>query len=391
MAPQYIYDVFLSFSGFDTRNNFTSHLLAALEQHGIHTFRDDRKLNKGEYIRYELLKAIEESRISLVVLSKSYATSSWCLDELVKIMECKKALQQIVLPIFYYVEPSDVRVQKGSLAEAFSKHEECFKKGSDGRVEKWREALTEVANLSGWDVPKVANGDEAHLIRQVVEEVQKKLYLAHVHVACHQIGPESRLQKLKKKLKTERDDVRIVAIWGIGGIGLSMASSSSANTANDYPTYPTCKCGKAAPLRRSKAIPNQGRRFLGCANYEIRQKRCNYFHWVDPPTREKELEAKKVGLGRNSEDMGKMIQQLSKEKKKLKKKMMAQEAKVNLKKKLMAQEAKVNLKKKLMAQEAKANSYKMKCMMLIVACIILWLTIILFKSVTNNSNLKLYY
>ncbi|KAI8522793.1 hypothetical protein RHMOL_Rhmol13G0024100 [Rhododendron molle] len=158
ISAQFKYDVFLSFSGVDTRNNFTSHLLAALERHGFHTFRDDTKLNRGEYIGYELLKAIEESRISLVILSKNYASSRWCLDELVKIVECRKTLQQIVLPIFYNVEPSDVRAQKGSLAEAFAKHEERLKEGSGGRVEKWRQALTEVANLSGWDLPKVANG-----------------------------------------------------------------------------------------------------------------------------------------------------------------------------------------------------------------------------------------
>ncbi|KAI8522802.1 hypothetical protein RHMOL_Rhmol13G0024700 [Rhododendron molle] len=219
IATQFKYDVFLSFSGVDTSKNFTSHLSAALERHGFHTFIDDKELKRGEYISDELLKAIEESRISLVILSKNYASSRWCLDELVKIMECRKKLQQIVFPIFHGVEPSDVRAQKGSLAEAFAKHEERFKEGSDGRVKKWREALTEVANLSGWDLPKVANGDEAHLIRKVVEEVQNNLNIVLLHVACHEIGLESRLQKLKLLLKMETDDVRIVAIWGMGGIG----------------------------------------------------------------------------------------------------------------------------------------------------------------------------
>lgn len=140
ISTQFKFDVFLSFSGVDTRNNFTSHLLDALERHGFHTFRDDTKLNLGEFISDALLKAIEESRISLVVLSKNYAASRWCLGELVKIMECRKTLQQIVLPIFYNAEPSDVRRQKGSLAGAFAKHEERLKESSDGRVKKWREA-----------------------------------------------------------------------------------------------------------------------------------------------------------------------------------------------------------------------------------------------------------
>ncbi|XP_058197284.1 disease resistance protein RPV1-like [Rhododendron vialii] len=166
IPPQRRYDVFLSFSGIDTRNNFTSHLLSALERHGFHTFRDNTNLNRGEDIGYKLLKAIEDSRISLVILSRNYAASRWCLDELVKIMECWKTLQHIVFPIFYGVGPTDVRAQKGSLAEAFDKHAERFKDQSSlgSKVEKWKEALTQIANLLGWDLPKLDNGSESRYI-----------------------------------------------------------------------------------------------------------------------------------------------------------------------------------------------------------------------------------
>ncbi|XP_058197289.1 disease resistance protein RUN1-like [Rhododendron vialii] len=53
------YDVFLNFSGVDTSKKFTIHLLAALERHGFHTFIDDKELKRGEYMDYELLKAID--------------------------------------------------------------------------------------------------------------------------------------------------------------------------------------------------------------------------------------------------------------------------------------------------------------------------------------------
>ena len=84
------YDVFLSFRGIDTRTNFTDHLYAALNQKGIFTFRDDEELERGTVISIELLKAIEESRFAIVILSKDYASSSWCLTELAKIIECMK-------------------------------------------------------------------------------------------------------------------------------------------------------------------------------------------------------------------------------------------------------------------------------------------------------------
>ncbi|KAG5548687.1 hypothetical protein RHGRI_014138 [Rhododendron griersonianum] len=124
-----------------------------------------------------------------------------------------------------------------------------------------------------------------------------------------------------------------------------MASSSSATTQYEYPT---CLCGNPAPLRRSKTIANPGRRFLGCANYEIKEKRCKYFYWVDPPTRENELEPKNAELEHRLEDMEKKNQQLNKENKKL--------------------------KKKLMAVEAKMNSYKLWCIILMVVCIMYWFT-----------------
>ncbi|KDO40203.1 hypothetical protein CISIN_1g047667mg [Citrus sinensis] len=144
------YDVFLSFRGEDTRKSFTGHLYAALKNKGIYVFRDDKELEKGGSISPELLKAIEESRISIIVLSKNYASSTWCLDELAKIVECKNRKDQI-LPIFYDVEPTVVRKQTASFGEAFAKHEEAFRNNVE-KVQTWRDALKTVANKSGWEL-----------------------------------------------------------------------------------------------------------------------------------------------------------------------------------------------------------------------------------------------
>jgi len=66
-------------------------------------YRDDENLPRGEVIQTKLMKAIESSRIAVVVFSRNFATSEWWLDELVKIMECKSQLGQKVLPVFYNV------------------------------------------------------------------------------------------------------------------------------------------------------------------------------------------------------------------------------------------------------------------------------------------------
>ena len=143
-SPRKKYDVFLSFRGEDTRKNFTDHLYAAFKKSGIETFRDDSKLEAGEEIAPELLKAIQESWCSVIVLSETYTFSGWCLDELAEIVEQRKQRGHKIFPIFYKVDPSDLRKQKGKVGEAFVKH------GNKDKTQSWRTALTEVANLKGW-------------------------------------------------------------------------------------------------------------------------------------------------------------------------------------------------------------------------------------------------
>ena len=142
------YDVFLSFRGEDTRTKFTDHLYAGLKRKGISVFRDNEKLKRGTFIAPELLKAIEELRFVVV---RDYTSSRWCLIELTKIVECMQKMQLVVLPVFHYVDPSDVRNQRGTFAEAFALHEERLK-DSIGTVQTWKAALTKVANLAGWDL-----------------------------------------------------------------------------------------------------------------------------------------------------------------------------------------------------------------------------------------------
>ncbi|KAF3943766.1 hypothetical protein CMV_029705 [Castanea mollissima] len=158
------FDVFLSFRGEDTRLGFIGHLYNALCQQGINTFIDDN-LQRGEEISVGLLKVIESSRISIIVFSENYASSKWCMDELAKIVECKKK-DQLVLPVFYNIDPSEVRNQEGKFGEALSKHEEKLK---DYKVQSWREALFEAANISGWHYKHSCN--EFEFIQGIVEEI----------------------------------------------------------------------------------------------------------------------------------------------------------------------------------------------------------------------------
>ncbi|KAM0001569.1 putative TIR domain-containing protein [Helianthus debilis subsp. tardiflorus] len=147
------YDVFLSFRGVDTRNGFTDHLYNTLLGARINTFLDDEEIETGEPLKPELESAIRSSRACIIVLSENYASSRWCLDELVLILEQKRKFNQIVIPIFYHVEPTDVRKQQSTFMKAMAQHKERMNAEAQ-KMELWERALTQVANLKG----VVANG-----------------------------------------------------------------------------------------------------------------------------------------------------------------------------------------------------------------------------------------
>ncbi|XP_024043493.1 disease resistance protein RPS6 isoform X2 [Citrus clementina] len=214
------YEVFLNFRGEDTRKSFTCYLYDKLyEGKKIKTFIDDEELRRGDEISPALLNAIEGSKISVVIFSKDYASSKWCLNELVKILECKNTNGQIIIPVFYGVSPSDVRHQNGTFGDRFDELKKQFEDKPE-MVLKWRDALTETSHLAGHESTKFRH--DAELVNKIVEDVLKKLEKITVSTDSSNglVGLNSRIEQIKPFLCMDLwDTVRIVGIWGTGGIG----------------------------------------------------------------------------------------------------------------------------------------------------------------------------
>ncbi|KAL1075428.1 hypothetical protein V6Z11_D11G362600 [Gossypium hirsutum] len=209
------YDVFLSFRGEVTRNNFTDHLYDALSRSGIVTFRDDPKLEAGEEIEPELFKAIQQSWCSVVIFSHTYAFSSWCLDELSEIVKQHNNDGHKVFPIFYHVDPSDLRKQKEKVEEAFARHKERYKEDSE-KIQRWRNALIQVAGIKGWHLN---NEHESEFIKDIVKKISAKLCRTYPSTHSDLVGISERLEDLYLKINIGEDDVRVIGIFGMGGIG----------------------------------------------------------------------------------------------------------------------------------------------------------------------------
>ncbi|XP_006356543.2 uncharacterized protein, partial [Solanum tuberosum] len=244
------YDAFLSFRGDDTRNNFVAHLYKRLEDIGINVFKDDVKLKRGKFISTELLKAIEESRTAIIIFSEDYASSTWCLEELTMIMECVDKKEQKAYPVFYNIEPSDIRMKgkNSRFARALDKHVEYFKsnfeklvteheedlqyslqkvlaidetvlKDNLEKVQRWKHALHKAAGIAGLDVRQTASGNEAESIEKIVNDNFQIMHHSVSATEKYLVGIESRMGEVESLFKVRSGDVCFVGIWGIGGIG----------------------------------------------------------------------------------------------------------------------------------------------------------------------------
>ncbi|CAI9269647.1 unnamed protein product [Lactuca saligna] len=221
----YTYDVFLSFRGDDTRHGFTNQLYKALMDAKITTFLDDEEIEIGEDLKPELESAIKASRASVIVLSMNYATSTWCLDELVLILEQHLTSNHIVFPLFYHVEPTNVRKQKCSFGDAMAMHRHRMEAETNAnkrsklaeKMEKWNKALTEVADLKGIDI----NGrKETEVIVEVVNDIYNRLRISSRSPLPQLIGMDNSINFVTSWLQdASLHTTNILTILGIGGIG----------------------------------------------------------------------------------------------------------------------------------------------------------------------------
>lgn len=198
-------------------HKFTTDIIArSLGYRGVPTFEDNKQLRRnqiGTNLGEDLEEAIRKSKISVILFSKEYVYSSWCLEELVTILECRKKWGMIVLPIFYDVDPSNVRKQRGYAAKIVG----IQRVGGFWR-RRWTDALTQAANLCGWD-HSVGDRIESVLVGKVVEDIVNKRIPTNLNISIYPLRYDTIHQYLNLFLQVGSRDVLIVGLCGPSGLG----------------------------------------------------------------------------------------------------------------------------------------------------------------------------
>ncbi|XP_010472818.1 PREDICTED: protein SUPPRESSOR OF npr1-1, CONSTITUTIVE 1-like isoform X1 [Camelina sativa] len=160
-----------------------------------------------------LRKPLFQSRFAILVISQDYATSHWCLQELSAMLDLADNTRLELIPIFYGIDPSDLKVR--SFHKAFEKHEQRYDLET---VDVWRRALALVGKMSGWD--SKSRKEDSELVHEIVQDLSDRLYSHLSDGTTGLIGMSSHQNNIESFLSImDSGDVRMIGVWGMGGVG----------------------------------------------------------------------------------------------------------------------------------------------------------------------------
>ncbi|XP_039170316.1 disease resistance protein RUN1 [Eucalyptus grandis] len=124
------------------------------------------------------------------------------MEEVAKVVECKDINEGSMIPIFYEVNPSDIRKLRGNFGKAFAKTEEAYS-GDKRDIKRWKDAMSKVASLARMELK---DGYETKFVKQIIGEVENKLGPRLSYVVDNLVGMHSRVANIVESLCLDRSD-----------------------------------------------------------------------------------------------------------------------------------------------------------------------------------------
>ncbi|XP_028763098.1 TMV resistance protein N-like [Neltuma alba] len=134
---------------------------------------------------------------------------------------------EVVLPVFYDVDPSEIRHQTSSFGEAFK---ELIRRISppEYQVSRWRTTLAEAGGIAG--IVVLGSRNESEEVKVVIENVCNVLDKKDLFVADHPVGLDNHVREVITMLQSHQpEDVVMVGIWGMGGVGKTTIAKAIYN------------------------------------------------------------------------------------------------------------------------------------------------------------------
>ncbi|CAN6938357.1 unnamed protein product, partial [Brassica oleracea] len=125
-----------------------------------------------------------------------------------------------VIPVFHGVDPCHVRRQIEKVAVQFEKHE---KREGREKVLSWRQALTNLANISG--VCTLKCEDDSMMVDEIAKRISTLIDTTRkpTRTGSNLVGIDVHMKALSRllDLNSSKKSVRVIGIWGRGGNGRS--------------------------------------------------------------------------------------------------------------------------------------------------------------------------
>ncbi|XP_052724911.1 disease resistance protein RPV1-like isoform X2 [Vigna angularis] len=217
------YDVLINFNGEDIHRKFVSHLNSVLSTVGLTTFLHHHNAVKSTHIQEPILS---RCRVAIVVFTQTYSQSAWCLNQLQQIIKWHETYCRHVLPVYYEIQPSDVRLQKGDFGKALKATAQQTFSGEeleDG-MSRWSHALTKAANFFGWDESN--HRSDAELVDKIVKSV---VNLPILSATKFPVGLQSHVEDLIRTIKNKSNEVYMIGIGGEEGSGKTTLAKAIYN------------------------------------------------------------------------------------------------------------------------------------------------------------------